>query len=270
VVWPENVIDVETFSQSQEYREIATEAGRVGAPFLVGVTEEVPSQNRFLNAQITVEPDGTIAGRYDKVRRVPFGEYIPLRSIIRKVSKAVDRVGRDAVAGTEPAYLDTSIGRVAVVISWEVFFAGRARDGVRQGGQLLINPTNGSSYTWTILQTQQVASSRLRAIETGRWVVQTAPTGFSAFVSPTGQVYQRSGISERAVRHQMVELRSGRTLAVRFGDKPWVALMVLMLVLAHVDRRRRALGASAATGGSFAAPPGSQIDDHRDRSVVDE
>ena len=70
--------------------------------------------------------------------------------------------------------------RLAVVISWEVFFGGRARDGVKHGGQVLLNPTNGASYTGTIVQTQQVASSRLRAIETGRWVVQAAPTGLLA------------------------------------------------------------------------------------------
>ena len=75
-----------------------------------------------------------------------------------------DLVPRNAVAGTGPALLSLPDGtRVGVVISWEVFFAGRARDGVDHGGQVIINPTNGSSYTWTVLQTQQVASSRLRA-----------------------------------------------------------------------------------------------------------
>ncbi len=98
---------------------------------------------------------------------------------------------------------------MAVVISWEVFFGGRARDGVGHGGQVLLNPTNGSSYTGTILQTQQVASSRLRAIETGRWVVQVAPTGFSAFVTPTGEVLERSSVSEQRVETHSVELREG-------------------------------------------------------------
>ena len=96
--------------------------------------------------------------------------------------------------------------RLAVMISWEVFFGGRARDGVSHGGTLLLNPTNGSSYTGTILQTQQVASSRLRALENGRWVAQVAPTGFSAFVTPSGDVLERTGISEQAVRYHTVTL----------------------------------------------------------------
>ena len=86
----------------------------------------------------------------------------------------------------------------------------------------LINPTNGSSYTWTILQSQQIASSRLRALETGRWVVQVSPTGFSAFVSPSGEVTQRTGVSETAVIRADVPVRTGRTWYVALGDRPWI------------------------------------------------
>ena len=132
--------------------------------------------------------------------------------------------------------------RLAVMISWEVFFGGRARDGVNHGGTLLLNPTNGSSYTGTILQTQQIASSRLRALETGRWEAQVAPTGFSAFVTADGEVLDRTGISEQAVRIRTVELRDGRTIYSRLGEKPFVAaalvVVLLGMVLARRDRRR--------------------------------
>jgi apolipoprotein N-acyltransferase len=91
---------------------------------------------------------------------------------------------------------------------------------------VVLNPTNGASYSGTIVQTQQVASSRLRALETGRWVVQAAPTGFSAFVSPSGEVLDRTGVSERAVIRRQVELRRGETWYTRLGDAPVIALMV--------------------------------------------
>ena len=132
------------------------------------------------------------------------------------------------------------MGTVGVVISWEVFFGGRARDAAGAGGQFIVNPTNGSSYTGTVLQTQQVASSRLRAIETGRWVAQAAPTGFSAFVSPTGKVFDRTGVSERAVLQRTVGLREGSTVYVRVGDQPWVLLGALLLVGAVLVERRSA------------------------------
>ena len=184
----------------------------------------------FLNAQVVITPEGEVISRYDKVRRVPFGEYMPLRDLLAALGAPVDQVPRDAIAGTGPAVLTLPSGdQVAVVISWEVFFGSRARDGVRHGGEMIVNPTNGSSYTGTVLQTQQVASSRLRAVETGRWVAQAAPTGFSAFVSDEGEVFDRTSVSERAVISHEVPLRTGRTWYVAVGSTPFWGLIVLAL-----------------------------------------
>jgi apolipoprotein N-acyltransferase len=238
VVWPENVIDVPVFADSVERDEVAAEALRIGAPFAVGVTEDATSDG-FLNAQIVVDVDGTIVSRYDKVRRVPFGEYVPLRGLLSAIGAPVDQIPRDAVAGARPAVVELPNGTaLAVVISWEVFFGGRAADGIDHGGQLVINPTNGSSYTGTILQSQQIASSRLRAIETGRWVVQVSPTGFSAFIDPTGSVHDRTGVSEQRVIIREVELRDGRTWYQSLGDWPFAVLAVAVLALGHSRVRR--------------------------------
>ena len=153
-----------------------------------------------------------IVDRYEKVRRVPFGEYVPLRSLLETLGAPVDQIGRDAVAGTGPAVIELPDGtELGVVISWEVFFGGRAREGVELGAEAILNPTNGSSYTGTIVQTQQVASSRLRAVENGRWVVQAAPTGFTAVIDAGGDVLERTSISERRVVYTDIELRSGLT-----------------------------------------------------------
>ena len=125
---------------------------------------------------------------------------------------------------------------------------------------MLLNPTNGSSYTGTILQTQQVAASRLRALETDRWVVQVAPTGLSAFVTPGGHVFDRTGISEEAVRVRDVGLREGTTPYVHLGDLPVLLLAAGMLaaslVLSRLDRSRR--------------PDRADLEEHGDRAVVDQ
>jgi len=258
VVWPENVVDVTTFSTSAERAQIAAEAVRLGVPILVGVTEDA-GPSHFRNAQVVVLPDGSLGDRYDKVRIVPFGEFLPLRSLIDLVpGQPTNLVPRDAIAGDGPAVLATPKGPVAVAISWEVFFGGRARDGVKHGGLVLLNPTNGSSYRGTILQTQQIASSRLRALETGRWVVQVAPTGFSGFVTPDGTVIDRTRISEQAVETRTVEQRDGETWYVRIGDKPIVAAALAVLAVAMLLGRRRTM------------PPPSHLEQDGDRSVVDE
>lgn len=233
VVWPENVVDVDTalFAGSAQAAAIAVEAERIGAPILVGVTEDTPDGRSFLNAQDVVAPGGTVVDRYVKVRRVPFGEYLPLRGLIEAVQPSAGRlVPRDAIGGDGPALLDVpGVGEVAVAISWEVFFGGRARDGVGHGGELLVNPTNGSSYTGTIVQSQQVASSRLRARETGRSVVQVAPTGFTAIVDSDGDVEQRTSVSEARVLIAEVDRITGETPYVRLGDRPWYVAAVAVL-----------------------------------------
>jgi len=249
VVWPENVIDVATFEGSAVAAEIAAEAARIGAPFAVGITEDVapaaPGEPyRFLNAQVVVTAEGDVISRYDKEHRVPFGEYVPLRDLLEAFGAPVGQVPKDAVAGEGDARLELPDGtRLGVMISFEVFFGDRAREAVEVGGQALLNPTNGSSYTGTILQTQQVASSVLRAIETGRWVIQVSPTGFSAFVSPDGDVLDRTAQREAAVIVGDVPLRTGHTWYTRLGDLPPVVLAIAVLALSiaatAASRRRR-------------------------------
>jgi apolipoprotein N-acyltransferase len=119
-----------------------------------------------------------------------------------------------------------------------VFFGDRARDAVTHGAGLILNTTNGASYTGTELQTQQLASSRLRALETGRWVVQAAPTGFSAFVSPSGEVFDRTAIGEAATRTRSIPLRRGRTPYGVVGDLPVYLLAAGLLIAGRaLDRR---------------------------------
>ena len=252
VLWPENTIDVDEvdgFATSPIAALIADEAARLDTPISVGLTEDV-NATQYTNAQVVVTPEGEITSRYDKVRRVPFGEYVPFRSILERITSAVDQVG-DAVAGTEPAVLELPTGeRFATAISWEIFFGGRVREGVEGGGQAVLNPTNGASYTGTIVQTQQVASSRLRAIETGRWVVQAAPTGFTAFIDHTGEVRQRSTQREQVVLYDTVELRDGETWYTTIGDGPWILLLLLVLGIANAERLTAAVRRLTARGST--------------------
>lgn len=252
VVWPENAIDVddEPFPGSAAHALVAAEAARLGVPIAVGVTLDSefsnhPVPGRFVNLQVVVSPDGSVGHAYEKVQTVPFGEYMPFRGLLERLGAPTHLVPTDAVAGRDPAVIDVPIegrGNVpwGVMISWEVFFGDRGHDAAGHGTRALMNPTNGASYTWTILQGQQIASSRLRAVETGRWVVQVAPTGFSAFVDPDGGVHQRTGVSERAVIVREVPLRSGATWYQALTDWPWLAaLLALAALTAGAELRAR-------------------------------
>lgn len=249
IVWPENVVHIRQgddgapgdFTTSQEAEVLGELARRHDATVVVGVVESVDAE-RFNNTAYVIDPSGEVVDSYDKVRRVPFGEMVPFRDLVERFSGSVP--GKEAVPGDEPAIVATPEGPMSVAISWEVFFAGRVREGVERGGEVVLNPTNGSSYWLTIVQSQQVASSRLRAIETDRWVVQAAPTGFSGVVRPDGTVVERTGVSEQQVVHATIERREGQTWATRLGDAP-AMVVALVLVAAAWVVARRSRGAAA-------------------------
>ena len=247
VIWPENAINITNqglFFDSPEYIEIAQEARRLNVPFVVGITEDA-GERQFTNAQVVVNIDGSVSGRYDKVRRVPFGEYMPMRSLLKAIGAPTDLVPRDARAGDSRGWLDVADTRASVAISWEIFFGGRVNEGIADGATFIINPTNGSSYTWTILQTQQIAASRLRALEQGRDVVQISPTGFSAFIDSSGEVHERTTISEQQVVERSIQLRSGRTLYSHMGNAVYIwALLIGFAWLARLRARAIRIGAS--------------------------
>jgi apolipoprotein N-acyltransferase len=285
VVWPEDVVDVDDLATSDEGDELAALAQRLDATLIAGIVEDAGPDN-FRNASVAIDPSGEVVDRYDKVHRVPFGEYVPLRTLLEPFG-GENLTSRDAIIGDEPALLDTPAGRLSVAISWEIFFGDRVREGVQDGADVVLNPTNGSSFTGTLVQTQQIASSRMRAIENDRWLLQVAPTGFSAVIDQGGSVLQRSSVSDQTVLHATVELREGTTLYTRLGYGPAVVIALASLALGALAVRRRPRTAdggaddvtdSEGDGGDVpgdvgvgpAGDGGSDLDDERDRTVVDQ
>lgn len=252
VLWPENVVnprppylnlpDSDRFLTFDEAAEAVQQVARdLDTTLLPGWFYAIDDDSTVNYTEVVTAdgrpPSDDAITRYDKVRTVPFGEFVPLRSLIEPFAEEA-LPPRDVKPGDGPAVLDTPVGRVGVAISWEVFFDTRTLDSVRNGAQLLTNPTNGSSYWLSIVQTQQIASSKLRALETGRWVLQAAPTGFSAIIEPDGDVVARTRIGERAVEQGTVELRLGKTVYARVGRTPMIVIAVLLLLAGQLLARR--------------------------------
>ncbi len=176
IVWPEDVIALTgPVAASPEAARVAAIARTHHATVLAGVTEDVGT-DKFRNAIVVWSPDGTITGRYDKVHRVPFGEYVPGRWLVRHIV-SLGVIPRDAIPGHGSGEVTTSAGPVGIVISYEIFFSARARSAVAGGGQVLVAPTNTASYTTTQVPAAEIAADRIRAWETGRDVVMVAPDG---------------------------------------------------------------------------------------------
>jgi apolipoprotein N-acyltransferase len=239
VLWPEGVVEVDgPVDSSRADAGLGGLARRLGATVVAGVTESV-GEDRFRNAAVAWSPQGRPVARYDKVHRVPFGEYAPGRRLLARVVD-LSLLPRDAIPGRGPGLLTTPAGELGVLISYEVFFADQGRAAVQAGGRVLVVPTNASSYTGAQVPAQEVAAARLRAIETGRAVVQAAPTGYSALVDPTGRVVAQSRLGGPATLQGTVALRTGMTWYSRVGDGPVLVVALLALSIAWLSSRRRA------------------------------
>ncbi len=258
VLWPEDVVDTDgALAGSDQEEALSSLATRLRTTLVAGVVEDVGA-NRFLNAAVAWGPDGQVVARYDKVHRVPFGEYVPARTFFDRLADLSD-VPRDAIAGRGVGVLDTGAGTFGVLVSYEVFFEDRARAAVRADAAILLVPTNASSYRDAQVPAQEVAAARLRAIQTGRWVLQAAPTGYSVVVDHDGRVLQSSPLGLPAVLEGVVQLRTGDTPWTVIGSVPVMAAAGLGLLwgLLVARRQKRAPSSNRGDVGAYSAtePP---------------
>jgi apolipoprotein N-acyltransferase len=229
VVWPEDVIALSgPLAGSPEQRTVAALARHLRATVVAGVTQPASSTS-FRNFVAAWSPQGKIVGTFEKVHRVPFGEYVPFRGFFSHLAN-LSAVPRDAVPGHGNGLLRTPAAPLGVMISYEVFFADRGRSSVRAGAQLLVVPTNTSSYSTSQVPSQELAADRVQAVAEGRDLVQAAPTGYSSVVDHRGAVLERSALGARQVLTATVALRDGSTLYERWGDLPVLAAATLALV----------------------------------------
>jgi apolipoprotein N-acyltransferase len=229
VLWPENTIDVQAIDDSAEAAALAAIAERLDATVVAGVTEDAGRDN-FQNVAVAWTPEGEITDRYIKVNRVPFGEYVPLRGYLERLVD-LSVLPRDAVAGRGAGVLRTPAGDFGVAISYEVFFGERGRSAANAGGHLLLVPTNAASFTTSQVPTQEIAAAQLRAWETGRWVIMSAPTGYGAVIDHEGRVLARTTLGEPELIEGTARFRTGRTIYAALGDLPVVALALAALLL---------------------------------------
>jgi apolipoprotein N-acyltransferase len=222
VIWPENASDVDPFTNAHAYSEIQSTVSAIGVPTLVGAVLSGPG-DRVTNAGLVWSPTTGPGARYVKRHLVPFGEYIPFRSLIGSWIKETNLVPQDFAPGHTPGALKLGPVTVGDVMCFEVAFDEQVRDSVTHGGQLIVVQTNNATYMGTSETKQQLAMSQLRAVEHGRSVVVAATSGISAVIAPDGRVVTQSRELTPAIIDQPVVERSSLTLADRVGALPeWI------------------------------------------------
>lgn len=250
VLWPENGSDIDPRADAEAARAISEAAQAVGAPVLVG-TQSYPDTGGRLNDALLWDPVTGPGATYSKQHPAPFAEYVPMREIARMFSDAVDRVSTDMVAGTEVGLLDVDVPRLdrqvglGVGICFEVAYDDIVRDSVLAGAEVLVIPTNNATFGRTDESTQQLAMSRLRAVEHGRATVQISTVGVSGVITPSGVVLESTGLFTADQLVASLALRDGLTPATRWGDAlTWtvrgLAVVVVVAGMAGAARVRRA------------------------------
>ncbi len=214
----------------------------VRVPIVFG-TDEVIGPKEFYNSAMVMDADGRIAGSYRKMQLVPFGEYIPVRPLLFFAEPLVEGFS-DFSAGREVTLLPIGEHRLSVAVCYEAVFPWLSRHAVREGSQLLTTITNDAWYGRSAAPYQHFQQARVRAVETGRYLIRSANTGISAIIDPYGRIVVQSPLFETGTWTGDVRWLDGITPYVRIGDSlAWACTMVTVILLVL-----RVAGARAGLG----------------------
>ncbi|MET9773931.1 apolipoprotein N-acyltransferase [Streptomyces sp. NPDC006367] len=226
VLWPENSSDIDPFTNPDAREVIDRAVEAIGVPVSVGGV--VDRDGRLLNEQILWDPDKGPVDTYDKRQIQPFGEYLPLRSLVGAINEDwTAMVARDFSRGTEPGVFTMAGTRVGLVTCYEAAFDWAVRSEVADGAQMISVPSNNATFGRSEMTYQQLAMSRIRAVEHSRTVTVPVTSGVSAIIMPDGRVTQKTGMFVADSLVQEVPLRSSETPATRLGVWPEAALVLV-------------------------------------------
>ncbi|MBI5343878.1 MAG: apolipoprotein N-acyltransferase [Deltaproteobacteria bacterium] len=212
IVWPETAVPFYLGRGGASDASVGDIAKEAGSYILTGSPSynynQMAAKGEYFNSAYLFSPEGVVAGRYDKIHLVPFGEYVPMHRFLPFINKLTAGVG-DFKAGPGPIPISSALGPIGVIICYEAIFPEISRGLVRNGAALLVNITNDAWFGRSSAPYQHFEMSVLRAVENRSYLVRAANTGISAVVDPAGRVRKESRIFETAVLSDTVGLRQG-------------------------------------------------------------
>jgi apolipoprotein N-acyltransferase len=245
LVWPESAVHFSYRPEAGDYTAsgfLRRFVHSLDRPLLFG--SWAFEQNGARNRAYLLTEDGSLAGSYDKVKLLAFGEYMPFSRWIPQLKGLVRGVG-DFRPGEkiEPLCWDDSC--FGVLICFEAILKPISREFMQRGAEFLVNITNDVWFGDTSCPEQHLMLSAFRAVENRTWVVRVANTGISAFVDPVGRILHRTAVFEQAVRVCRIDRMGGASFYGKWGD--WLPIScVLFLGLVTVGRLLR--GAKSEQG----------------------
>ena len=237
IVWPETAIPAFADEVPDTMNALSVRARASGSALFVGMPTRGADDTQYFNSVVQL---GERTGRYDKRHLVPFGEYLPFDRWLRPVLRFLKIPMSDFAAGAAaqaPLSFGAGFG-LGVTICYEDAYADEvARD--IPDASVLVNVSNDAWFGDSIAPHQHLEIARMRALETGRWLLRSTNTGISAIIDDRGRVTARSVQFEPDVVAGTVVPRTGATPASRYGTHATLGVCVVILALAVHDRRRR-------------------------------
>lgn len=239
IVWPETSLPVPLRRDAGVLAGLTDLSRRLRVPLLIGSMDvEAATQPKIHNSAFLLTDRG-IVGRYDKIRLVPFGEFVPLAGLIGFVRGWAEFIS-ELEPGSSAVVFQGPPAPLGVVICYEGIFPDLVRRFVQGGARVLVNMTNDAWFGRTDGPWQHLAMYPFRAVEHRVSVVRAANTGVSAMIAPNGQIVRRLTLYRRDTMSEAVPLRARDTLYLKFGDWfPYLALSVGVAALVAGLRRRR-------------------------------
>jgi apolipoprotein N-acyltransferase len=199
---------------------LLTLARNIGDPILFGAPALVQRDGHlgFYNRAYLVSAKGEVEAHYDKIQLVPFGEYVPARSILGFfVNRVVQGMG-DMVPGEQQTLFSVKGAKLGVLICYESIFPDFTRREVELGANVLVNITNDAWYGESSAPYQVLAMAAMRSVETKVPMVRVANTGISAIIEPSGRITNRTPLFKRGTEIEDVSWRPVRTVYTMVGD----------------------------------------------------
>ena len=204
------------------------------------------------NRAYMVSGAGKVVGYYDKIRLVPFGEYVPFRAVLGFIVNRIVHGFGNMIPGKVQTLFEIKHARLAVLICYESIFPDLTRRAVKKGADLLVNITNDAWYGKSSAPDQLLAMAALRSVETKVPMVRVANTGISAVILPDGRITAPTPLFKRGTEIENVAWRPERTIYTIVGNvfsEICFALTVLGVLLALL----RGDGAETVTSPIVAA-----------------
>lgn len=240
VIWPESATPF-FYQEEDTYKEIVGRIVAETGTYLLFGSPSYEMSTRgplYFNSALLLSPENKIAGKYDKIHLVPYGEYVPLQQLFPFIQKMVEGIG-DFSPGFDVTNLKLPSCSFATLICYEIIFPDLVRRFVDKGAQFIVNITNDAWFGRTSAPYQHLSMAVLRAVENKRYIVRCANTGISACIAPSGAVTKQTNLFTETVLSAMIYCKGEKTFYTRYGDVFALSCLALTLVFILAARFTR-------------------------------